>query len=160
MPPDILKEVFMIISKEEFYDMGFEIDKQYEGLLENCIKRAEFVLGSLTDGRAGIIAMSETPAADFVKQAAAFQTYDILKDEITLAKSESESSADSKSSKSDERVSIGDFTYSTGTSNSTSNKSSSSSGEGSSSKTADNSKTVVRLLRAAGCFYSGMEVAE
>ena len=149
----------MIISTEEFYEMGFTVDAKYKSLLENCIKRAEFVLDGLTNGRAGKIALSNTPAADFVKQAAAFQTNEILKEEIALSKSESESSADSRSSKSDERVTIGDFTYSTGSSTSSSSKSSSSSSESSVNKL-DTDKTVTRLLRAAGCFYGGTEVRE
>lgn len=150
----------MIITIEEFYEMGFEVEAKYQALLEDCIKRAGFVLDGLTGGRAKVVAMSDSPAAEFVKQAAAFQTNDILKEEIAIAKSESESSADSKSSKSDERVTIGDFTYSTGSSTSSSSKSSSSSSEGSAVNKLNTEKTVVRLLRAAGCFYGGTEVRE
>ena len=148
----------MIITVDEFYEMGFSVDAKYKRLLEDCIKRAGFVLDSLTGGRAKVIALSNSPAAEFVKQAAAFQTNDILKEEIALAKSESESNADSKSSKSDERVTLGDFTYSTGSSTSSSTKSSSSSSENSAASRLDTEKTVIRLLRAAGALYGGAEV--
>lgn len=149
----------MIITKEEFYEMGFEAEAKYESLLEKCILRAEYVLNGLTNGTAGTVALSGTKAAEFVKQAAAFQTNDLLKEEIALAKSQSESSSSENSKKSDERVSIGDFSYSSGTSSSESSKSSSSSSEEAISRL-DTGKTVIRLLRAAGCLYTGAEVKE
>ncbi len=149
----------MIITKEEFHEMGFEVEAKYESLLEKCILRAEYVLNGLTNGAASTAALSGTAAADFVKQAAAFQTNDILKEEIALAKSQAESSSSETSKKSDERVSIGDFSYSSGTSSSESSKSSSSSSEEEISRL-DTGRTIIRLLRAAGCLYTGAEVKE
>ena len=41
----------MIITKEDFFEMGFTADENNIGVLENCIKRAEFVLNGLTTAR-------------------------------------------------------------------------------------------------------------
>lgn len=125
----------MIITKEDFFEMGFTVDDKNIGTLENCIKRAEFVLNGLTNDRAGIVAQGSGAAADLVKQAAAFQTAELLKREL------------SEDSSVGERVEVGDFAY-----YKTSSRSS--------SATDDNSKTVVRLLRASGCLYGGTEVRE
>ncbi|MBD5383961.1 MAG: hypothetical protein HDR72_03045 [Ruminococcaceae bacterium] len=125
----------MIITKEDFFEMGFTVDDKNIGALENCMKRAEFVLNGLTNDRAGIVAQGTGAAADLVKQAAAFQTAELLKCEL------------SEDSSSGERVAVGDFSY-----YKTSSRTS--------STTDDNSKTVVKLLRAAGCLYGGTEVRE
>ena len=125
----------MIITKEDFFEMGFTVDDKNIGALENCMKRAEFVLNGLTNDRAGIVAQGTGAAADLVKQAAAFQTAELLKREL------------SEDSSSGERVAVGDFSY-----YKTSSRTS--------STTDDNSKTVVKLLRAAGCLYGGTEVRE
>ena len=109
----------MIITANEYKEMGFDATDNV--LLEKCIKRAEFVLNGITGGRATLIALGTTLAADFVKQAAAFQTNVIYREETALLAESSESSEQSgSSSKTDERVTIGDFTYSTGTSSSSS----------------------------------------
>ena len=105
----------MIITANEYKEMGF--DATDDALLEKCIKRAEFVLNGISGGRAATIALGSTPAADYVKQAAAFQTYAIYREETALLAEASESSEQSgSSSKPDERVTSGDLTYSTGTS--------------------------------------------
>ena len=67
----------MIITANEYKEMGFEASDS--ALLEKCIKRAEYVLNGISGGRASIIALGKAPAADFVKQAAAFQTYAIYR---------------------------------------------------------------------------------
>lgn len=145
----------MIITANEYKGMGF--DATDEALLEKCIKRAEFVLNGISGGRASAIALGTTPAADFVKQAAAFQTYAIYREETALLAESSEQSG--SSTKRDERVTIGDFTYSTGTSSSSSSGSTSKSSSAA-SEPLDINQTVAKLLRAAGCFYGAAEVKE
>ena len=148
----------MIITANEYKDMGF--DATDDALLEKCIKRAEFVLNGI-GGRAATIALGSTPAADYVKQAAAFQTYAIYREETALLAESSESSEQSgSSSKTDERVTIGDFTYSTGTSSSSSSGSVSKSSSELGIEPLDINQTVAKLLRAAGCFYGAAEVKE
>lgn len=149
----------MIITANEYKDMGF--DATDDALLEKCIKRAEFVLNGISGGRAATIALGSTPAADYVKQAAAFQTYAIYREETALLAESSESSEQSGSStKTDERVTIGDFTYSTGTSSSSSSGSVSKSSSELGIEPLDINQTVAKLLRAAGCFYGAAEVKE
>lgn len=151
----------MIITKEDFFEMGFTADDT--ALLERCIKRAEFVLNGLTGNRASVVALGDGAAADLVKQAAAFQTNAILKEELALAaeKTAVPDQSESRSDKTEERVSIGDFSYSTGTSESRSTKSSTTLVDNAGEYVPlDHDKTVVRLLRAAGCFYSGTGVLE
>lgn len=126
----------MIITRDEFTEMGFSVDEKHIGILESCIKRAEFVIDGLTGGRASAVLQSGGVAAEYVKLAAAFQTSILLKRELAGV---TESSAG-------ERVAIGDFSY---------YKTSSSSGA-----VDDGGKTAVRLLRAAGCLYGGTEVRE
>ena len=150
----------MIITKEEFFEMGFTADDN--ALLERCIKRAEFVLNGLTGNRASVVALGNGSAADLVKQAAAFQTDSLFKEETAIAAKKAAASGQSESSsnKSEERVSIGDFSYSTGMSESRSAASSSKSTDNIEYVPLDRDKTVIRLLRAAGCLYSGTEVLE
>ena len=149
----------MIITANEYKDMGF--DATDDALLEKCINRAEFVLNGISGGRAATIALGSTPAADYVKQAAAFQTYAIYREETALLAESSESSEQSGSStKTDERVTIGDFTYSTGTSSSSSSGSVSKSSSELGIEPLDINQTVAKLLRAAGCFYGAAEVKE
>lgn len=149
----------MIITANEYKEMGF--DATDDALLEKCIKRAEFVLNGISSGRAATIALGSTPAADYVKQAAAFQTYAIYREETALLAESSESSEQSgSSSKTDERVTIGDFTYSTGTSSSSSSGSVSKSSSELGIEPLDINQTVAKLLRAAGCFYGAAEVKE
>ena len=145
----------MIITVSEYKEMGFSASD--DALLEKCIKRAEFVLNGISGGRATIIAQNKTPASDFVKQAAAFQTNAIYREETELLQSSESSSQSGSSTKSDERVTIGDFTYSTGTSTSSESTSKNST---TAAEPLDVNQTVARLLRAAGCFYGAAEVRE
>jgi len=81
--------------------------------------------------------------AELVKQAAGFQTYILLRENERYEKSSHSGS---------EKVSIGDYSYST--------QSSESSDSGSTASDDENSLNVIRLLRAAGCLYAGVEVLE
>ena len=113
----------MIISKEEFKELGFTCDAQNEELLESCLKRAEYILNGLCGGvLASAMAQSKSNEA-LIKQAAAFEADALLR---------SETGTNGMA-----RVSLGDLSYT---------ESSSSNG------TADVSQTVKKLLRAAGCF--------
>lgn len=156
----------MIITKEDFFEMGFTAEEKDAELLERCIKRADFVLNGLTNGRANAVVLIGGEAADYVKQAAAFQTNAILREELAIAarkNASSQSESESSSSNNEERISIGDFSYSTGTSESRSQRSSESSRDNDDYdyvKPLDSDLIIVRLLRAAGCFYSGTEVFE
>lgn len=143
----------MIITANEYKEMGFEAADS--ALLEKCIKRAEYVLNGISGGRASAFALGSTPAAKFVKQAAAFQAYAIYREETALKAESGETS--SSSSKTDERVTIGDFTYSSGSS---SESSSGTAAKIVSSQPLDINQTVAGLLRAAGCFYGAAEVRE
>lgn len=150
----------MIITTDDFFEMGFAADDS--ALLERCIKRAEFVLNGLTGGRAGIAVKNGGEAAELVKQAAAFQTNAILREELASAarKNVLPEKEESNSDKTGERVSIGDFSYSTDTASSSSVRNSSAVGDTVEYVPLDHDKTVVRLLRAAGCLYCGTEVLE
>lgn len=127
----------MIITKEEFFEMGFTADD--DALLERCIKRAEFVLNGLTGNRASVAALGGGAAADLVKQAAAFQTDSLLKEE--------RAANTIGAGKNTERVAIGDFSYTSSNTNEA-------------VQPLDRDKTVIKLLRAAGCLYCGTEVLE
>ena len=122
----------MIISKEEFKELGFTCDAQNEELLESCLKRAEYILNALC-GSVLASAMAQSKSnASLIKQAAAFQADALLKAET--------------GTNGMERVSLGDLSYT---------ESSSSNG------TADVSQTVKKLLRAAGCLSgAAVEVRE
>lgn len=141
----------MIITVEEFKEMGFASDD--DNLTEACIKRAEFVLNGLSGGRAIFVSQTGGAAADYVKQACAFQANAIMREENALREQNSES--EQKTQSNIEKVSIGDFSYSCSTSSSGSSQNKSTNVE-----TLDTNFTVIRLLRAAGCLYSGMEVCE
>lgn len=122
----------MIISKEEFRNMGFVCSAIYDLKLENCIKRAEYILNAMCGGTlASAMAQSESNAA-LIKQAAAFETDALLKNEL----SDGELT----------RVSVGDFSYSAEPKTNPNNV----------------PQTVKNLLRAAGCFSlaSNVEVIE
>lgn len=124
----------MIITVNEFKELGFTCQTQDEKLLEGCIKRAEYVLNALCGGvLASAMAQSKGNAA-LIKQAVAFEADALLK---SGAGSESVS-----------RVSLGDLSYSE------------SSGEVTGS-VLNVSQTVKKLLCAAGCYpYTAAEVIE
>ena len=121
----------MIISIEEFKELGFNVDEQNEALLEGCIKRAEYILNALCGGvLASAMAQSKTNAS-LIKQAAAFQADALFKAEFGGSGPKS--------------VSLGDMSYTE-------------SGDGS---MPDITQTVRKLLRAAGCFpCAAAEVVE
>lgn len=145
----------MIITVDEFKEMGFSSSN--DTLTENCIKRAEYVLNGLSGGRAVPVSKTKGAAADYVKQACAFQANAIMREENALTKQDSESERGANSSS--EKVSIGDFSYSVSKSDSTST-STSSKNSSEFVKPLDTNFTVIRLLRAAGCLYTGTEAAE
>lgn len=128
----------MIINAEEYYDMGFAASSSAE--LEGCLKRAEYTIAALTEGRYETALAAGGKAAEYIKQAAAFQTYKLVKEQQQAV-----------SSGSTEKVAIGDYSYT-------------SSSEQSSALTQQNdsvydlSMQTVRLLRASGCLFGGREV--
>ena len=115
----------MIISKDDFIELGFTYDAQNEELLESCIKRAECILNALCGGVLASAMAQSKGNASLIKQAVAFEADALLK---------AESGTDGMS-----RVSLGDLSYTE-------------SSESSSVGVLDVSQTVKRLLRAAGCF--------
>lgn len=150
----------MIITRNEFLELGFRLDEKSTPLFEGCEKRAEYVLNGISNGRAGVIAKLGGTAAELVKEACGFQTEEILKEELAYSQSQEDASGNSSSNKSEQRVSIGDFSYSTGSSSSSSPSSSSRSSQSSAVEPLNIGRTVIRLLRAAGCLYCGTEVIE
>lgn len=127
----------MIITAEEYRAMGFTADD--DEVLENCLKRADFVLDSLTAGKASAMAEKGGKPAQYVKQAAAFQTSSMVRAEELI----------STGNKSEERVSLGDYSYT-----------SVNSSEENVIEPVDTNVTVIRLLRAAGCLFGGLEARE
>lgn len=126
----------MIITIEEFRELGFECAEADEDRLESCIKRAEGVLNALSRGTvSSAMAQCESNAV-MIKQAAAFEADALLKSEL------------SEQSEKVERVSLGDFSYSYSDSGSQSAKNS----------VVDVPETVRKLLRAAGCFFGAGSV--
>lgn len=130
----------MLITTNEYIGMGFPAVSG--GDVEGCIKRSDYIISALTEGRAEKAVESGGKPAELVKQAAGFQTYMLLKETERYENSSRSGS---------EKVTIGDYSYST--------QSSESSESGSSASDA-NSLNVIRLLRAAGCLYAGVEVLE
>lgn len=132
----------MILTKDEFNAMGFEWSDDKE--LASCLERAEFVLTALTQGKAAAALAAGGEAARLVKQAAAFQTLELLRREYGA---ESGKSGEGSS----EKYTVGDFSYSV----TKSTESGSATVE-----PYDTSLAVVGLLRAAGCLFSGVEAIE
>lgn len=127
----------MIITVDEFKTMGFQaVDEE---LASDCIKRAEFVLNGLSGGKAIPTALAGGAAADYIKQACAFQANAIMRKENALRMQNGELKT--------EKVTIGDFSYQ-------------STAESESEEALETNFTVIRLLRAAGCLYTGTEVCE
>ena len=120
----------MIITTEEYYDRGFAAES--DKVLEECLERAEYTLYALTEGRVDKALAAGGKAAEYVKEAACYQTYKLVKEYETGFGGMSE------------KVSIGDFSYSSSAAGNT--------------DVVDMSMQAVRLLKAAGCLYSGMEV--
>ena len=124
----------MIISKEDFKELGFICEDKDEELLEGCIKRAEHILTALC-GNALASAMAQSKGnASLIKQAVAFEANALLK---------AESVTDGMA-----RVSHGDLSYTEGSNSSA-------------GSVLDVSQTVKKLLCAAGCYpYTAVEVRE
>lgn len=150
----------MIITKDEFLELGFRLNEKSTPMFEGCEKRAEYVLNGISNGRAGVIARLGGTASELVKEACGFQTEEILKEELAYSQSQEDASENSSSNKSEQRVSIGDFSYSTGSASTSSQSSSSKSSQSSAGEQLNIGKTVIKLLRAAGCLYCGTEVIE
>lgn len=127
----------MIITADEYRSMGFSCED--EELLESCLLRAEYTLMGLTDGRITKALAAGGMAAEYVKQAAAFQTCKLVKQEQQIATG------------STEKITLGDYSYSSGTESSAAEAD---------DTVYDLSMQTVRLLRAAGCMYGGREVSQ
>lgn len=124
----------MLITAEEYYGMGFSCDD--EELLESCLKRAEYTLVGLTEGRVMDALAAGGTAAECVRQAAGFQTAKLVEQEEYIA---------GNAASAVERVSVGDFSYSVGAVQP----------QQAEDTVYDLSIQTVRLLRAAGCLYGG-----
>lgn len=118
----------MIISKDEFKELGFLCEAKNEELLESCIKRAEHILNALCGGVLASAMAQSKGNASLVKQAVAFEA-----DALIKAESVTNETA---------RVSLGDLSYTE----------SSESSESSAGSVLDVPQTVKRLLCAAGCY--------
>lgn len=121
----------MIITADEYYNKGFTAEN--DEVLKTCLERAEYTLYALTQGKIDKALAAGGKAADYVKEAACFQTYKLVKEYETGFGGMTE------------KVSIGDFSYS-------------SSAAAGNTDTVDMSMQAVRLLKAAGCLYGGTEV--
>ena len=134
----------MLITAEEYISMGFpEVNPQD---LSGCIMRSDYIISALTEGRAEKTVSSGGKPAELVKQAAGFQTYQLLREmEFTKGSSNSKSGS--------EKVSVGDYSYSTQTSESSSTQLYSGDCD-------EAGLNVIRLLRASGCLFAGVEVRE
>ncbi len=129
----------MIITADEYRDMGFTASDSAE--LERCLQRAEYTIAGLTEGRYEAALAAGGKAAEYVKQAAAFQTRKLVQQEEQIVAASGNS----------EKVTIGDYSYSA------SSESSTASAE-SDDCVFDMSMQTIRLLRAAGCLFGGREV--
>lgn len=116
----------MIISKEDFKELGFICETRDEELLESCIKRAEHILNALCGGVLASAMAQGKGNASLVKQAVAFEAAALLKTET--------------GSESVSRVSLGNLSYTE------------SSSEGFADSVLNVSQTVKKLLCAAGCY--------
>lgn len=112
----------MIITKEEFIELGFSCSQENEELLIGCIKRAEYVLNALCGGTVRRAMAQSSESAALIKQAAAFEADALMRSETGGGEIKS--------------ASVGDVSYTVTT------------GEGA----PDAERTVIKLLRAAGCF--------
>lgn len=129
----------MIITADEYREMGFTASDSAE--LSRCLLRAEYTIAGLTEGRHELALAAGGKAAEYVKQAAGFQTQKLVKqqEEISAASGNSE------------KVTIGDYSYSVSSESSTSSSESD-------DCVYDMSMQTIRLLRAAGCLFGGREV--
>lgn len=133
----------MIITVNEFKELGFNCSSQDEQLLEGCIKRAEHILNALCGGILNSAMAQGKGNASLIKQAVAFEADALLKAEL---KAQQTGIGEGSMT----RVSLGDLSYTeSGSSGSSQNS------------PFDVSQTVIKLLRAAGCCpYTAAEVME
>lgn len=127
----------MILSPEEYRSMGFSWENEEQ--LRRALMRADILLSALTNDKSSAAVAAGGKAALLVKQAAAFQTYELLRAEYP----------ETRGGSSEQRVSIGDFSYSMSESAPSTQSGGVSCGQ-----------TIIALLNAAGCLYRGEEVAE
>ncbi len=122
----------MLITVDEYFDMGFNAPS--EEAAEKAIKRAGFIISSLTDGRAEEALAENGEAADHIRHALGFQA-ELLVNEAQLMAATSES------------VTLGDFSY---------RQSASESGGERINKS--RRAEIIDLLRAAGVLFKGVDV--
>lgn len=147
------KENLMYITKDEYISMGLPLPEKAD--INACIARSSCIITGITEGKAENALKAGGKPAELVKRAAAFQTYLLMRE----SESVSENSSEQSSEQSSERVSVGDFSYSTD-SKSTSGSSVKAGGGTACTDCLETEVTVINLLRSAGCFYAGVEVAE
>ncbi len=134
----------LLITVDEYKEMGFPVVKEEN--IPGCIMRSCYIINGLTNGRAEQTVKSGGEPSELVKQAAGFQTYQLLREMEDIENIRASNSGS-------EKVTIGDYSYST-------QSSESSSSEVYRSDTAAAGVNVIRLLRAAGCMFAGVEVQE
>ncbi len=126
----------MIITAEEYRSMGFTCDD--DELLESCLSRAEYTLSAITEGRYAAALAAGGQAAEYVRQAAAFQTDKLVKQEQRISAGRTQ------------RVAVGDFSYQESTE--------SADAPDDDGGAFEMSMQTIHALRAAGCLFSGREV--
>ena len=75
----------MLITASEYSSMGFPAVSG--GDVESCIKRSDYIISALTEGRAEKSVEAGGKPAELVKQAAGFQTYILLRENERYEKS-------------------------------------------------------------------------
>lgn len=134
----------MIITAEEYRSMGFTA--QDDDTLNNCLLRTEYIIAGLTEGRHESALAAGGVASEFVKQAAAFQTFKLVREEESRSDNDQPQQVQTS-----ERVSIGDYSYAT------ESRTTNASASNDSDCCYDLSMQTVRLLRAAGCLFTGRQ---
>lgn len=131
----------MLITAQEYSSMGFP--EVTGGDLESCILRSDYIIGALTEGKAAKAVQNGGEPAKLVKQAAGFQTYLLMKEAVRETQRVEKSGS--------EKVAIGDYSYASESRENSSTEA---------SECDDTALNVIRLLRASGCLYAGVEVLE
>lgn len=131
----------MLITAQEYSSMGFPAVTG--GDLDSCILRSDYIIGALTEGKAAKAVHDGGEPAKLVKQAAGFQTFLLMKETAREAERVEKSGS--------EKVSIGDYSYSSESRENSTTEA---------SEYDDTALNVIRLLRASGCLYAGVEVLE
>lgn len=68
----------LLITVDEYKDMGFPVVREEN--IPSCIMRSCYIINGLTDGRAEQAVQSGGKPSELVKQAAGFQTYQLLRE--------------------------------------------------------------------------------